>query len=175
MSKFFKYDNFLSKNLYDKIYRISKNIKWEINPKLDGKYSNHLTYQIIDSDLKKPKLKQPYKELVDYISKRLKVKVFPHNMYFNISQHGNECAIHKDRNTQNTNITFILYLTEEWKADWHGETMLYDEEETNILFSSLPYSNTALIFDSGLKHGIGPISKFCLQDRVVLVLQLDIL
>ena len=68
-----------------------------------------------------------------------------------------------------------MILTEEWKADWHGETMLYDEEETNILFSSLPCSNTALIFDSGLKHGISPISKFCLQDRIVLVLQLDIL
>jgi len=175
MSKFFKYNNFLSKNLYDKIYKISKNIKWEISPKLDGKYSNHLTYQIIDSSLKKSRLKQPYKELVDYVSKRLKVKVFPHNMYFNISQHGNECAIHKDRNTQNSNITFILYLTEEWKADWHGETMLYNEEETEVLFSSLTYSNTALIFDSGLKHGISPISKFCLQDRVVLVLQLNIL
>lgn len=175
MSKFFKYNNFLPKDLYVKLYKASRDINWEISPQLDGKYSTHLTHQIIDTTIKKQKLKQPYKELVKCISDKLQVKVFPHNMYYNIYQHGNECGIHTDRKTENTNITFILYLTDDWKADWHGETVLYNNTETDVLCSSIPYPNTALIFDSGIKHGITPISRLCFTDRVILVLQLDIL
>tara|TARA_R100000781_G_scaffold94097_2_gene58524 strand:- start:294 stop:821 length:528 start_codon:yes stop_codon:yes gene_type:complete len=174
LSKYFKYDNFLSDSLYNKIYKISRKINWQTHPQLDGKFSNHLTHQIIDSKLKKPKLQEPYKQLVKTISDRLKVKVFPHNMYFNLYQHGNECGIHQDRSTENKNITFILFLTDEWQADEHGETLLYDRTETEILFSCVSFSNTALIFDSGLKHGISPISRFCNKDRIILVLQLDI-
>lgn len=175
MSKYFKYNNFLSKDLYNKIYKISRNINWQIHPKLDGNFSNHLTHQIIDSNLKKLKLKTPYKELVKVISNKLNVKVFPHNMYFNLYQHGNECGIHQDRSTENKNITFILFLTDDWKADEHGEIILYDKTESEILFSCVPFSNTSLIFDSGLKHGVSPISRFCNKDRIILVLQLDIL
>ena len=164
----------MSDNLYNKIYKISRNIEWQTHPKLDGKFSNHLTHQIIDFTLNKTKLKQPYKELVKVISDKLKVKVFPHNMYFNLYQHGNECGIHQDRSTENKNITFILFLTDEWQANDHGETILYDRTETEILFSCVPFSNTALVFDSGLKHGISPISRFCNKDRIILVLQLDI-
>lgn len=173
--RYFKYKNFLKKDLYEKIYNISRNIDWQNKVRLDGKYSTHLTHQIINSRITTPKLKQPYTELVEVISNTLKVKVFPHNMYYNIYQHGNECGIHTDRETRNTNFTFILYLTDKWKADWHGATTLYNDSETDVLFSSIPYPNTALIFDSRIKHGVTPISKLCFTDRIILVLQLDIL
>tara|TARA_R110000824_G_scaffold918_1_gene5385 strand:+ start:2164 stop:2688 length:525 start_codon:yes stop_codon:yes gene_type:complete len=174
MSKFFKYKNFLSKELYNKLYEISRNIDWKVQHKLDSKYSNHLIKHVFYSNSNK-KITQPYKELIKCISDKLNTKVFPHDMYFNIYQHGNECGIHVDKKTKNTNITFILYLTDDWKADWHGETILYNQEETDILFSSIPFANNALIFDSGLKHGVSPISKNCNEDRIILVLQLNIL
>lgn len=45
------YFNFMPKKLYEKIYDKSRKITWTINPQLDGKYSNHLTYQMIDEGL----------------------------------------------------------------------------------------------------------------------------
>jgi Rps23 Pro-64 3,4-dihydroxylase Tpa1-like proline 4-hydroxylase len=168
------YFNFMPKKLYEKIYDKSRKITWTINPQLDGKYSNHLTYQMIDEGLNENKLKQPYKQLVQFISEKINRKVFPHNMYYNLYQHGNECGIHVDRNTVNTNLTCIIYLTDDWSADWHGQTNFYSDDETKIICSSIPYPNHAVIFDSSIKHGVSPISKNCYKDRIILVLQLDI-
>ena len=78
------YFNFMPKKLYEKIYNKSRKITWTINPQLDGKYSNHLTYQMIDEGLNEKKLKQPYKQLVQFISEKINRKVFPHNMYYNL-------------------------------------------------------------------------------------------
>ena len=175
MNKITKYENFLPIELYTKLYRISKEITWTVRPQLDGKYSNHLTHQMIDSDLNKNKLKQPYKKLVDFISQKIERKVFPHNMYYNLSQHGNECGIHVDRNTVNTNLTCIIYLTDNWIADWHGQTNFYSHDEKNIIFSSLPFANDAVIFDSSIRHSVTPISKNCYNDRIILVLRLNLL
>ena len=169
-----KFNNFLPLEIYREIYTISRNITWDNPKKLDsGKFSNHMNKVLIDRDEAiEPNLKC-YKYIFNKINDIYDKNYLPHNLYFNLSQHGNECGIHNDRITKPNNKTFIIYLTDNWDADWHGETLFYKEDKRDIFAASIPFPNDAVVFDSNINHSVSPISKFCLTDRIVLVAQME--
>lgn len=65
-------------------------------------------------------------------------------------------------------VTFLLHLTRNWKADFGGETVVYDaagDVETSIL----PKENRLIAFPSERLHGTRPLSRVFGGLRVVLV------
>ena len=168
-----KFHAFLPEEIYREIYTISRNISWNNLKKLDGKFSNHFNKTIIDSEKAFEIERNCYRYIFEKVNKIYNANYWPHNFYFNLSQHGNECGIHSDRITKANNKTLIIYLTDFWSADWHGETMFYKENEKDIFTASIPFPNDAVIFDSNISHCVSPISKFCTTDRIVLVAQME--
>lgn len=64
--------------------------------------------------------------------------------------------------------TIIVYLNDEWQADWGGETSILNDEN-EIETSILPKKNRALIFNSNKLHSARPLSRICPELRTVLV------
>ena len=169
----YRFKNFFSDKVYQNFLNDVNNLPWFDSKILDGKYSTHFNNTLISSNTPVKKLEKKYKFIVDKINGTFNSSYYPHNMYYNCYKHGDECGIHQDRVTKEDNKTLIIYLTKEWKADWHGETLIYDDKEDEIAGGVKPYPNTAMMFDSKLKHGVSHISKFCTATRTILVLQME--
>ena len=169
------FTNFLPSDIYQEIFNISRNLSWLPWKKLDKKYSTHFHLPIIDekNSLEINKINKPYNFIFKEIKKIYKKTYQPHNLYYNHCKHGDEVGVHTDRNTNKKNKTFILYLTDFWDADYHGETMFYNKEKNRILAGSMPFPNSAVIFDSNIPHSVSPISKLVCLDRIVLVSQME--
>ncbi len=109
------------------------------------------------------------------LSKKYNVLIHPYDIYFNCYKFGNEMEIHTDKKTkEGFNRTIIVYLTDDWFPQWHGETVFYDQNAEHVRQSIVPYSNSAAIFDSRIPHTSAPISKFCLINRTIIVYQCQI-
>jgi hypothetical protein len=169
------YNNFLPKHIYQEVYNISRKVSWLAWKKLDGDNSTHLHVPLIDEDKSVPlsNIDLPYNFIFQKIKTLFNKTYQPHNLYFNLYKYGDEVSIHTDRNTNKENKTFILYLTDHWEANYHGETIFYNKEQTEILKASIPFPNSAVIFDSSIPHTAAAISKKVYMDRIILVAQME--
>tara|TARA_R100000455_G_C6220746_1_gene85294 strand:- start:168 stop:728 length:561 start_codon:yes stop_codon:yes gene_type:complete len=148
--------------------RASASMKeWHLNNPVYGGVKNPITdYTMLPEILRPPLIK---------LSNKYNVLIRPYDIYYNAYKFGNEMEIHTDKITKpGFNRTIILYLTDEWSPEWHGETVLYDDKKETIRKAVIPYPNSVLVFDSRIPHSSVPISKFCLENRVILVYQCEI-
>lgn len=120
-------------------------------------------------------LPEIFRPVLMKLTKEYNVLIRPYDVYFNAYKFGNEMEIHTDKITKKGfNRTIIMYLTDDWLPQWHGETVFYDEKKEHIKSSIIPYPNSVVIFDSRIPHTSVPISKFCLENRIILVFQCEI-
>jgi hypothetical protein len=116
-----------------------------------------------------------HSKILNMLNKKYKIFIKPYDIYYNSYKFGNEMEIHADKTTQEgLNRTIIIYLTETWLPEWHGETVFYDDQRKNIIKTIVPYPNSAVIADARIFHTAVPISKFCLNNRYILVFQTEI-
>jgi len=61
-------------------------------------------------------------------------------------------------------LNLILYLNEEWKKQWNGDTQLWNKNMTECIYKSYPTINTTIIFYTGENswHGV-PETILCPQ------------
>ena len=85
--------------------------------------------------------------------------------YLNAHTHGIEPHIHRD----DGDVTFIYYPRMDWKNEWGGGTVIYDNEVSNIT-DHINYKGNRLIkFDAHLPHQAHPVSRECYQLRTCVV------
>jgi len=166
---------FLEKEDFITLLKIINNIEWSsIGIDTEGdNYSTHFTHTLIDS---KNGIEIDNNELLNKIlfkiNKFYKKKYLPHNLYVNYSKYGDDIRIHTDRVTNKKNKTFILYCTDSWDVNWHGDLIFYNKD-FNIIGGMLPYPNSAVCFDSNILHTVKPLSRDCKVGRKALVFQLE--
>lgn len=89
-------------------------------------------------------------------------------VYMNAYGYGSEGYFHKD-SEDNYKKTMVLYLVDDhWDKNWAGET-IFTNDEDEIVFSSLPKKNRAVIFNANLPHCARSVSRACRHIRKVLV------
>jgi hypothetical protein len=169
------FNSFLGEEDYITLLKIINNIEWNsIGIDTEGdNYSTHFTHTLINS---KNGIEINNNELLNKIlfkiNKFYKKKYLPHNLYVNYSKYGDDIRIHTDRITNKKNKTFILYCTNSWDVNWHGDLIFYDKD-FNIIGGMLPYPNSAVCFDSNILHTVKPLSRDCKVGRKALVFQLE--
>jgi|TARA_B110000977_G_scaffold9884_1_gene12952 hypothetical protein len=85
--------------------------------------------------------------------------------YLNAHTHGIEPHIHRDDGA----LTFIYYPRLDWKNEWGGGTVLYDDAIKDIT-SHVNYKGNRLIkFPAYLPHQAQPVSRECYQLRTCVV------
>ena len=91
-------------------------------------------------------------------------------LYMNAHTYGTDGFPHVDTDRPGE-LTAVLYLAPEWKPEWGGETVIFDEQG-DISAAVLPRSNRLLTFPSHRLHSPRPLSKIFDSLRVVLVAKL---
>lgn len=94
-------------------------------------------------------------------------------VYVNAYTHGNDTSPHTDSIRKNEK-TYILYLNREWNPMWCGETVIFNQAQTEIEKSYLPKFNRMITFPSDRLHAARPIHKSCNELRTVLVFKISI-
>lgn len=117
-----------------------------------------------------PEIKFIWEAITDSIGERPLLR-----SYINGYTYGTDAYLHRDdiwipqmHGKDALSETIIVYLNDEWDANWAGETVImndYNEIEASIL----PKKNRVLIFDSNKLHGARPLSRSCGVLRSVLV------
>ena len=70
------------------------------------------------------------------------------------------------------NKTLLIYLNQDWKRDWGGETVFYNDNE--VLHAELPKRNKAILFEGSVAHVAKGVSRACPGLRVTLMFKLAV-
>ncbi|BAR14056.1 Predicted proline hydroxylase (EGL-9) [uncultured Mediterranean phage uvMED] len=172
--------NFLNYEEFFNLKSLSNTIQWGFYGRSSSAmkewHLNHPIYGGEKSPIKNfSQLHPGFQYILNKLSKQYNCLIHPYDIYFNAYRFGNEMDIHTDKVTKpGFNRTIIFYLTEDWLPQWHGETVFYDDKSEDVIKSVLPYPNSVVIFDSRIPHSSVPISKFCTENRIILVFQCEI-
>lgn len=176
--------NFLNDEDLKEVVKSLDGMPWyyssRANDNTNKKYDTNLNYTFLDTPQpisNYSKLNSISQKFLTKLNKTYNVKFKPHNAYLNCYEYGDEMQIHTDRRTKldhNRTVIFYINSTPEWDIEWSGHTILFDKDKKNVLKTSIPFRNNALIFNADLPHGIAPISKSCYEKRIILVYQTEI-
>jgi len=167
-------DEFLSDDEIKTFRIMMDNAVWRVQGRSDDDHpSRNLNINLVGNNLNLLQPNDIYHHQVRKIEKFLDTKLEVLQCYYNNYQFGSECAIHYDEvRIGQKCYTVVIPVHSEWKANWHGSTLLYNDQVTQIIGGAIPFTGQALLFDSRLHHGVEPISKYCYNQRQVLVFML---
>lgn len=88
--------------------------------------------------------------------------------------YGTDAYQHTDvtKNWENDCETVIIYLTPDWKPDYMGMTVIYDETGEEIVTSVVPKYNRLFAFDGRQPHSTCPLTRMCPVTKKILVFNL---
>lgn len=163
----------LREQLWEKYKYAGYRFYWKGNKEQD---LNHWNCSVID---KGSKNRESITNLEDFpleyaasqiASFSLPEKMEPIRVYVNAYTFGTEGGIHKDSEVEG-DITTIIYLNPEWKGSWGGETVVFNEEQTEILSSFLPKPGAVHAIKSNNWHCARGLSRLVSDFRLVLVIK----
>ena len=89
--------------------------------------------------------------------------------YVNGHTYGTDGYPHKD-STRTGELTTIVYMNTEWKKEWAGETVFFDEAG-EIVKAVLPRYGRVVTFPSEMEHCARSVARACPVLRVTLVVK----
>lgn len=92
--------------------------------------------------------------------------------YANGAPYGCEGAPHTDSVADNA-YTCIYYPAERWDAAWGGETVLLNEDKTDILAAIYPRPNRLAVFPGKMWHVARGVGRLCPVMRVTLMFKTE--
>ena len=83
-------------------------------------------------------------------------KFYPERAYINLGLHSDVHKIHVDDAKPGGSKTLLLYMNRDWDCNWGGETIFYDDQRKNILYTSPFIPGRIVIFDGSIPHSAKP-------------------
>lgn len=93
------------------------------------------------------------------LNRQLFLGLFEYESHFALYSAGDFYKKHCDsfRGATNRMVTTVTYLNPDWQADWGGELVLYNEQDTEIIANILPKIGSLVLFMSEqLPHEVKP-------------------
>jgi len=88
-------------------------------------------------------------------------------LYGNGQAHGQSAWIHRDiDDVPGKWGSLVYYSHKNWKPEYGGHLMFVSDDELNVVNSIFPKTNSAVIFDSTMKHMALEPSVYCKEQRV---------
>jgi hypothetical protein len=92
--------------------------------------------------------------------------------YVNCSVYGDSYYVHRDCPAHLRHVTALYYANLEWKADWGGETIYYNDEE-DAEFAISPRPGRLVIARGALLHRGTVPTRSCHEERYTLAYKLN--
>jgi len=161
-----KIDNFIEKEENDKLCAFFSNLKYSFEGRNNTNLSKKFIKYLKEDNLEEDKLKK----IADNLLKKFGLfhLVDLKRAYSNLQTYGYHGEFHRDEGAKELNevFTVMFYLTNEWNADYAGETVFINDFG-DIIFSILPQPMRAVVFDGYYLHAPRPLSKICHVPRIV--------
>jgi SM-20-related protein len=93
--------------------------------------------------------------------------------YSNKQTFGTEGFIHTDTKREQDQ-TVIVYMNEEWEADWGGETTFYNHDKSEITDAILPKFGRVVVFPGNIHHCARAVTRICPKARTTLMYKVSI-
>ena len=92
--------------------------------------------------------------------------------YCNAISHGDMLYAHRDAQDRDSrNLTALLFVATEWKREWGGETIFFNDDGDAVHAVS-PRPGRLVLFRSSIEHRAGAPSRVCNRTRLTLALKL---
>lgn len=88
--------------------------------------------------------------------------------YANGMMYGTDGTVHTDSQMPGST-TFVYYPHARWSPNWGGETIFYNQEETNIIAVCYPTPNAAVLFDGRIPHRANGVTRLFPGVRITLM------
>ena len=175
------FDDVLPPGLYEELVAASRSLGWGFGWRAPGNpdalywhhevgFSQKANVEDISSRVREHPV-NAFAVFMDWLRSRLEppgTRVLRY--YLNAHTYGTDGWPHTDSDRAD-DLTAILFLNPEWRGEWAGETVIFDNKG-EIRLSVLPRANRLLIFPSNLVHAPRPLSRACSGLRVVLVVKM---
>lgn len=174
------FDNILPGPLYRELVTASGRVGWRFGWRAPGsaeaRYWHHevgFGQKANTLDISGNVRKHPIRAFATYMD-WLKTHLVPEDTqvlryYLNAHTYGTDGWPHTDTDRAEE-LTAVLYLNPEWKPEWGGETVIFNEAE-DIEAAIVPRANRLLTFPSNRLHAPRPLSKAFTGMRAVLVIK----
>jgi SM-20-related protein len=169
--KAFIIDHVFEKKLLDPLYSHFKNLKYDFkdSDRPDTRYVKHLVHNFKSQEWKK---NNSLPNKIATIARDFLIKQKIHvgsiqRIYANFNLYGDFQFSHTDGDEW----TALFFLNSEWKEDWGGEFILYDETMDGLGYSIQPKPGRLVIFDGMIPHRGGVPSKLCYDPRISLAVK----
>jgi len=92
--------------------------------------------------------------------------------YCNAISYGDMLYAHRDaRDRESRNLTALLFVATEWKREWGGETIFFNDDGDAVHAIS-PRPGRLVLFRSTIEHLAGAPTRACNRTRLTLALKL---
>jgi len=124
------------------------------------------TMDVLDESL------APVQRCWEAIRRSHKEPVVLYDCMLSSNSFGTEGRVHRDLNEKDIafrarHVTTLVYCSKSWKANWGGETLVFDEDE-NIVMATLPKPGRVLKIFGDPPHVGRGVSRTCPSDSRVL-------
>lgn len=170
------YDNLLEADLVHALCEEIKQtgLKYGWNSNSDVEYGHWNTFFAGKSKKNRTPVDDQLTGTVRLVAEEIKRLALPHGSqiircYCNAYTFGTEGYPHTDSKID-SDITVVLYLNKEWRPEWAGETVFFDDED-EIINAVLPKFGRLVVFPSAMLHAARSVSRICSDLRMVFVLK----
>lgn len=91
--------------------------------------------------------------------------------YVNNSVYGDMYHVHRDCSEHRNHVTVLYYVNTDWRADWGGETIFYDDDEEAQLVVS-PKAGRLVISRGAILHRGTVPTRACHEERYTIAYKL---
>lgn len=92
--------------------------------------------------------------------------------YANAYPYGADGTLHADSKARNS-FTCVYYPHPQWSPNWGGETVFFNKEETDLIFSAYPKPNRLVVFPGTVPHVARGVSRACPVLRMTLMFKTE--
>ena len=165
IDQIYYWDNLLTEEEYGKFWGDFNSSIWTFDGRETKHIDNHVrTFwykELMGSGYILSTLKQKVESFVDN-------KILTQRLYANGQAHSQTAWIHKDveDNIPGDYGTLIYFLHPEWKPIYGGNLFFTDESETQVTNTIFPKTNSAVLFNSKIKHCSLEPTVYCTYQRI---------
>lgn len=120
-----------------------------------------------------PKFEGIYKTIFECLNESFILDGFnfsPERILLNMYGFGDSSWIHRDSD-EHGGWTAVLFLSEFWNPNWHGQLVLLDDSQNNVIKSFMPVPGRFVLFKNSILHAAAPVSREAQFPRMALAIQ----
>lgn len=144
----------------------------------DGSYGFKYNWTFMEQDKPETFVSEELIALWEEVKKHVPDNCVLRRGYINAHSFGVEDNIHFDDPYFSDGLTVVVYLCNDWYANWGGQTLFFknfEQVNNDIVQSVLPRYNRFVVFDKNLPHCVTPLSHRFTGVRLTCMFKLEVL